>query len=77
MATANEIEPAKSSRFALGPVAWIPLAMAAGFVLTFVLLRDREGRLVLVELELVEPCLFFRHGPEAGERLARALWARL
>ena len=44
IATANEIEPAKSSRFALGPVAWIPLAMAAGFVLTFVLLRDREGR---------------------------------
>ncbi len=40
-------------------------------------LRDRDGRLVLVELELVEPCLFFRHGPDAGERLARALWARL
>ena len=40
-------------------------------------LRDRDGRLVLVELELVEPCLFFRHGPDAGDRLARGLWARL
>lgn len=40
-------------------------------------LRDRDGRLVLNELELVEPCLFFRHGPEAAERLARALLERL
>ncbi len=32
-----------------------------------------EGRLVLNELELIEPSLFFRHGPHAAERLAEAL----
>ncbi|MEQ1503446.1 MAG: hypothetical protein ABMB14_14505 [Myxococcota bacterium] len=32
---------------------------------------------MLVELELVEPCLFFRHGPSAAERLADAILARV
>lgn len=41
------------------------------------LLRDGAGRLVLNELELVEPALFFRHGPEAATRLARAVMARV
>ena len=36
-------------------------------------LRDDQGRLRLNELELVEPSLFFRHGPHAAERLARGL----
>lgn len=40
-------------------------------------LRDRSGDLVLNELELVEPQLFFRHEPSAGDRLAEALLARL
>ena len=40
-------------------------------------LRDEAGSLRLTELELVEPSLFFRHGPHAGERLADALLARL
>lgn len=29
-----------------------------------------DGAPLLVELELVEPCLFFRHGPHAADRLA-------
>ena len=33
-------------------------------------LTDDEGQPRLIELELVEPCLFFRHGPGAAERLA-------
>lgn len=37
------------------------------------LLTDDKGRLLLTELELVEPSLFFRHGPQAAERLAKAL----
>lgn len=41
------------------------------------LLRDARGALVLNELELVEPALFFRHGPEAATRLARALVERV
>lgn len=32
-----------------------------------------DGRLVLNELELIEPSLFFRHGPGAAEALADAL----
>ncbi len=39
-------------------------------------LRDAAGELLLNELELVEPSLFFRHAPAAGEALARALLAR-
>jgi glutathione synthase/RimK-type ligase-like ATP-grasp enzyme len=36
-----------------------------------------DGACVLTELELVEPSLFFRHGPAAATRLANALRARL
>ena len=41
------------------------------------MLRDDDGRLLCNELELVEPSLFFRHGREAGERLASALLGRV
>jgi hypothetical protein len=40
-------------------------------------LRGPAGELWLNELELVEPSLFFRHGPAAGERLAAGLLARI
>jgi hypothetical protein len=36
-------------------------------------LRAPDGGLVLNELEVIEPCLFFRHGPDSAERLAAAL----
>jgi glutathione synthase/RimK-type ligase-like ATP-grasp enzyme len=35
-----------------------------------------DGAPLLVELELVEPCLFFRHGPHAADALADAVLAR-
>jgi glutathione synthase/RimK-type ligase-like ATP-grasp enzyme len=41
------------------------------------LLRDAAGRFVLNELEIVEPSLFFRHGPQAPQMLADALLRRL
>ncbi|MCA9687684.1 MAG: hypothetical protein KC457_36330, partial [Myxococcales bacterium] len=41
------------------------------------MLRGDDGALVLNELEIVEPSLFFRHGPAAGEMLAEALLRRL
>jgi glutathione synthase/RimK-type ligase-like ATP-grasp enzyme len=41
------------------------------------LLRDADDRPTLVELELVEPSLFFRHDAAAAPRLAKALRARL
>jgi hypothetical protein len=36
-------------------------------------LRSEAGDLVLNELELVEPSLFFRHAPEAAARFAQAI----
>lgn len=40
-------------------------------------LRGTSGAVVLNELEVVEPALFFRHEPAAAEALADALLARL
>ncbi|MEC9372196.1 MAG: hypothetical protein VYC34_00055, partial [Planctomycetota bacterium] len=41
-------------------------------------LRDpASGDLLLTELEMVEPSLFFRHGPDAADRLAEALLRRI
>lgn len=40
-------------------------------------LRDDAGRLLLTELELTEPSLFFRHHQPAADRLAEALLARI
>jgi glutathione synthase/RimK-type ligase-like ATP-grasp enzyme len=40
------------------------------------MLRDDAGDPVLVELEVVEPSLFLRHGPATAERLAAAALAR-
>jgi hypothetical protein len=40
-------------------------------------LRGPAGELLLTELELVEPSLFFRHAPSAAGRLAAALLRRL
>ena len=42
----------------------------------FDMLRDTEGQLRLIELELVEPSLFFRHGPGAAGVLAEGLLRR-
>jgi glutathione synthase/RimK-type ligase-like ATP-grasp enzyme len=40
-------------------------------------LRDDDGNLRLTELELVEPSMFFRHGPHAARRLAEAIVTRV
>ena len=40
-------------------------------------LTDDAGNLVLTELELVEPSLFFRHSEGAADQLAEALIARI
>ena len=40
------------------------------------LIRDDEGRPVLLELELAEPTLFFRRAPGSAARFASALLAR-
>lgn len=39
-------------------------------------LLDDRGRPLLTELEAVEPSLFLRHGPEAADALADAIFAR-
>lgn len=38
---------------------------------------DARGRLLLLELELIEPSLYLRHSPAAATRLATALLTRL
>jgi hypothetical protein len=40
-------------------------------------LRDLSGRLVLTELEIVEPSLFFRHASEAPARFADVVVAAM
>ncbi|HYC78535.1 MAG TPA: hypothetical protein VEI02_12985 [Planctomycetota bacterium] len=40
------------------------------------LLRDASGRPRLVELEMIEPSLFFRHAPEAADVFAEAFLRR-
>lgn len=40
-------------------------------------LRMPDGGLVLNELEIIEPSLFFRHGPDAAAQLADGLLSRL
>jgi hypothetical protein len=40
-------------------------------------LRDDDGELVINELELLEPSLFFRHGPGSAERFADCVAQRL
>lgn len=41
------------------------------------MLRGSDGELVLMELELIEPYLYPRQGPDLGERFAAALAMRL
>jgi len=41
------------------------------------LLEDDDGGLVVTELELVEPSLFFRHAPDAAGRLTDVLCQRM
>ena len=40
------------------------------------MLRDPEGDPILLELEAIEPNLYFEHAPEAADRLADAILSR-
>ncbi|MCB9682869.1 MAG: hypothetical protein H6733_15485 [Alphaproteobacteria bacterium] len=53
------------------------LGRAAPFLYARVDVLHHDGGLVLNELEVIEPSLFFRHGPHAAGRLADALLARV
>jgi len=70
-ATPGEVEMAHSAVAAVAPVEEELLYARVDW------LRDEQERPRLVELELVEPSLFFRHAPHAADKLARALLARL
>jgi glutathione synthase/RimK-type ligase-like ATP-grasp enzyme len=41
------------------------------------MVRDNEGRLAIIELELIEPALWLQHAPDGGETFARVLRGRL
>jgi glutathione synthase/RimK-type ligase-like ATP-grasp enzyme len=37
------------------------------------MVRDNDGQLAIIELELIEPALWLQHAPDSGESFARAL----
>jgi hypothetical protein len=41
------------------------------------MVRGNDGRLLLMELEVIEPYLFPQDGPHIGEMLGRAMRSRL
>ncbi len=41
------------------------------------MIRGREGELLLMELEIIEPFLYPEQGPDLGPRMARAIAARI
>ncbi len=58
---------------ALGALPEVPLYARADFV------RDDQGRFCLMELELIEPALYFRMDPNAAANFAQAVddWMRM
>jgi hypothetical protein len=54
----------------LAAIGEAPLYARADFV------RTSDGEFMLMELELIEPSLYFRTDPESAERFARALAQR-
>jgi hypothetical protein len=69
----ERVEPS-GEELALGQAA----LNAAGFKTLYArvdVMRGNDGALCLMELELVEPALFFGHAPEAARRLAGGIEA--
>ncbi|TCW32432.1 ATP-grasp domain-containing protein [Gulbenkiania mobilis] len=65
---------AEEARFAEAAVAAVPFDVLYARV---DLVRDNAGQLAIMELEMIEPELFFRFCPEAADRLAHGLAHRL
>ncbi|WP_024304044.1 RimK family alpha-L-glutamate ligase [Pseudogulbenkiania sp. MAI-1] len=60
--------------FAEAAVAAVPFDVLYARVDT---IRDNDGQLAIMELEMIEPELFFRFHPEAADRLAEGVARRL
>jgi glutathione synthase/RimK-type ligase-like ATP-grasp enzyme len=76
-ATDARHEPERGER-AFAESVWALIAQSSPYRLAYGRidwLMSDEGPW-LVELELIEPCLFFRHAPEAALRLAQSLTTR-
>jgi hypothetical protein len=41
------------------------------------MVRDNEGKLAIIELELIEPALWLQHAPDGGASFASALLGAL
>ena len=41
------------------------------------IIRDNDGKLAIIELELIEPALWLQHAPDGGEGFASAIRAAL
>lgn len=69
----TKIEPSQSDRAAAEAVmAMLPFAEAPLYA-RIDMVRLDDGRLAVIEAELIEPYLYPRQGPEFGERLAEAV----
>lgn len=64
-------------RLAREVLAAIPVLDEAPLYARVDLIPDASGQPLLLELELTEPSLFFAHEPQAAERMARAILARV
>jgi hypothetical protein len=41
------------------------------------MVRDNDGKLAIMELELIEPALWLQHAPDGGKSFSDAILARL
>ncbi len=74
LVTAGEAEPAQA-QFAVAVVAEVTERFGTPLYARVDVAHDDHGLPVLMELEAIEPCLYFDLVPGAAERFARALLA--
>jgi len=55
----------------------LEVAPAAAAYARVDMVRDNEGNLAIIELELIEPALWLQHAPDGGESFARAMARQL
>jgi hypothetical protein len=61
---------------ALAAAAYAAIPFEAPLYARIDMIRDASGAPLILELEMTEPSVFFRHAPGSAERLARLLVAR-
>ena len=65
-----------ASLILLAWMLWLVLRPAAPAEVAYArvdMVRDNDGRLAIIELELIEPSLWLQHAPDGGELFVRAI----